>query len=56
MLGMTVTLSVVRDLADAELDGCRVGSVAEDCTQLRVPLVKAWAVRFEGRASALSTA
>jgi hypothetical protein len=41
MLDMTVTLSVVRGVADAELDRFRVGYVAEDGTRHQVPLVDA---------------
>src|SRR5262245_9826154 len=52
MLGVTATLGLVRDVADAELDGFRLAYVAEDGSQHRLPLADAWAVRFEAVAPA----
>jgi hypothetical protein len=49
---VTAALSVVRDVADTELDRFRVGYVAGDGTQHRLSLVDAWAVRFEVMAPA----
>ena len=43
---MTV-LSVTRDVAEAELDGFRVGHVSGDGMRHQVPLADARAVRFE---------
>jgi hypothetical protein len=47
MFGVTATLSVVPGAADVELDGFRLGYVAEDGMQHRLSLADAWAVRFE---------
>ena len=44
--GVTAVLSLTRGMADTELDGFRVGHVAEDGTQQRLPLAEAWAVRL----------
>jgi hypothetical protein len=41
MFGMTAALSVARDVAEAELDGFRVGYVSEDGTLHQVPLADA---------------
>jgi hypothetical protein len=47
MLGVTAAFTPMRDVADAEWDGFRVGYVAEDCMRRRVPPADAWAVLFE---------